>query len=110
VWTTKSGFVPLNLLVDSLDTFKVTRWDIVNPHVTWVDDNAAIVLYKWAGVGTFGEQPLTPTALASDGVDQAWWQVARAASSGDRSDEELTVPAPKGGSAYRIRMQRVAAK
>jgi hypothetical protein len=65
VWTTKAGFVPLHLLVDSLDTFKVTRWDIVNPHVTWIDDNAAVVLYSRTGVGTFGEQPLAPTTLAS---------------------------------------------
>jgi hypothetical protein len=49
----------------SLDTFKVTRWDIVNAHVTWIDDNAAVVLYSWTGVGTFGEQPLASTMLAS---------------------------------------------
>jgi hypothetical protein len=65
VWTTKTGFVPMSLLVDSLDTFTVTRWDIANPHVTWIDDNAAVVLYSRTGVGTFGEQPLAPTTLAS---------------------------------------------
>jgi hypothetical protein len=33
--------------------------------VTWIDDNAAVVLYSWTGVGTFGEQPLASTMLAS---------------------------------------------
>ena len=65
VWTTKTGFVPMNLLVDGLESFQVTRWDVVNPHVTWIDDNAAVVLYSRTGVATFGEQPLAPTTLAS---------------------------------------------
>ena len=29
VWTTTQGFVPMNLLVDGLDSFKLTKWDIV---------------------------------------------------------------------------------
>ena len=65
VWTTGHGFIPLNLLVNGLDGFKLTRWDIVNPHVTWIDDNSAVVLYVWTGAGTFNEQPLPATMLAS---------------------------------------------
>ena len=65
VWTSKTGFIPMNLLVDGLESFKITRWDLVNPHVTWIDDNAAIVLYTWTGVGTFADQPLASTTLAS---------------------------------------------
>jgi hypothetical protein len=65
VWTTKPGFVPMKLLVDGLDNFKVTKWDIVNPHVTWIDESSAVVLYAWTGTGTFHNQPLASTTLAS---------------------------------------------
>lgn len=65
VWAAKSGFIPMNLLVNGLDAFHVTSWDIVNPHVTWLDENSAIVLYTWRGTGTFGDQPLASTILAS---------------------------------------------
>ncbi len=65
IWTTKQGFIPMKALVDGLDSFKLTKWDIVNPHVTWLDEDSAIVLYAWTGTGTFGDQPLAPTTLAS---------------------------------------------
>jgi hypothetical protein len=65
VWTTKPGFVPMNLLVDGLENFTLTKWDIVNPHVTWLDQDSAIVLYTWTGAGAFQNQPLAPTTLAS---------------------------------------------
>jgi Domain of unknown function (DUF4440) len=65
VWTTKPGFVPMKLLVDGLDGFQVTKWDIVNPHVTWIDESSAVVLYAWIGTGTFHNQPLASTTLAS---------------------------------------------
>lgn len=65
VWTTTHGFVPMNLLVDGLDSFKLTKWDIVNPRVTWLDQDSAILLYTWTGTGTFGNQPLASTTLAS---------------------------------------------
>lgn len=65
VWTTKEGFVPMVLLVDGLDDFQVTRWDIVNPHVTRLDADSAIVLYTWTGTGRFHNQPLAGTMLAS---------------------------------------------
>jgi hypothetical protein len=65
VWTTKTGFVPAGLLVNGLDAFKVTKWEIVNPHVTRLDAESAVVLYSWTGAGTFGNQPLAPVTLAS---------------------------------------------
>lgn len=65
IWATKLGFIPMNLLVDRLDDFKLTRWDIVNPRVTWLDKDSAILLYAWAVTGTFGNQPLASTTLAS---------------------------------------------
>lgn len=65
VWTTKSGFVPAALLVNGLDAFKVTKWEIVNPHVTRLGAESAVVLYSWTGSGTYGNQPLAPVTLAS---------------------------------------------
>src|SRR6266496_4259934 len=65
VWTTKTGFIPLKLLVDGLGDFQVTKWDIVNPHVTWLDKDSAILLYSWMGTGTFQNQPLASITLAS---------------------------------------------
>ena len=31
VWTTREGFVPMALLVDGLEVFQLTKWDIINP-------------------------------------------------------------------------------
>jgi hypothetical protein len=65
VWATKHGFIPLKLLADGLGTFQVTKWEIVNPHVTRLDENSAVVLYAWVSSGTLHGQPLSPTMLAS---------------------------------------------
>jgi hypothetical protein len=65
VWTTRQGFVPMKLLADGLDDFKLTKWDIANPHVTSLDTDSAILLYVWTGTGTFHNQPLASTTLAS---------------------------------------------
>ena len=65
VWTMKSGFVPMKLLAEGLDAFKLTKWDIVNPHVVSLGDDSALVRYAWTGTGTFGDQPLAATTLAS---------------------------------------------
>ena len=64
VWTTKQGFVPVKLLADGLDAYALTKWDIVNPRVTWLAGDAAVVIYAWQGSGTFQNQPLSPTTLA----------------------------------------------
>jgi hypothetical protein len=65
VWTTRQGFIPMNLLSDGLLGFDVTKWEIVNPHVTRLTDDSAVVLYTWSGTGTLHGQPLPSTALAS---------------------------------------------
>jgi hypothetical protein len=65
IWATKIGFIPMNLLADGLDDFQLTKWEIVNPHVTRLDDNSAIVLYSWTGTGTFHNQPVAAITLAS---------------------------------------------
>jgi hypothetical protein len=65
VWATRTGFIPMKLLADGLDDFQLTRWDMVNPHVTRFDENSAIVLYTWTGTGTFHNQPVPSTILAS---------------------------------------------
>src|SRR5688572_19569672 len=43
VWTTSQGFIPMKLLVDGLDGFRLTKWDVVNPLVTRLGDDSAIV-------------------------------------------------------------------
>jgi Domain of unknown function (DUF4440) len=55
----------MKLLADGLGAFKLTTWDIVNPHVTWLGADSALVFYAWTGTGTFDEHPLAPTTLAS---------------------------------------------
>lgn len=64
-WTTRRGFVPLKLLAGGLRTFNLTKWDIVNPRVTWLDKDSAIVTYTLQASGTFEEQAVPQTALAS---------------------------------------------
>ncbi len=65
VWTTSGGFVPMNLLADALEQFKVSKWDIMSPRVTWLGDDSAVVRYAWTGTGTFHDRPLASTSLAS---------------------------------------------
>ena len=65
IWTTKGGFVPMELLANGLEQFELTKWDIVNPRVTWLGETSAIVTYVWTGTGTFQNQPLASTTLAS---------------------------------------------
>jgi len=64
-WTTTEGFVPVNLLANRLDAFHLSKWDVVNPHVTSLGDDSAVVLYVWTVTGTYGNQPLPSTMLAS---------------------------------------------
>src|SRR5215204_2446035 len=44
VWTTPQGFVPMNLLANGLDAFSLSKWDIVNPRVLRLNDDAAVVV------------------------------------------------------------------
>ena len=64
VWTTRHGFVPMNLLADGLGSFKLGKWEIVNPRVTRLGEDSAMVTYAWKGAGTYGDQRLAQTALA----------------------------------------------
>jgi hypothetical protein len=65
VWTTKQGFVPMKLLANGLAQFQLTNWNFVNPRVTRLGEDSAIVLYAWSGTGTLHNQPLPSTTLAS---------------------------------------------
>jgi len=64
VWTTRQGFVPMNLLADGLHAFHVSKWEIVNPRVKWLDKDSAVLSYAWVGAATYGDQPMPSTAVA----------------------------------------------
>jgi hypothetical protein len=64
-WTTSSGFVEMRLLAGDLGMFRISKFALVNPHIKQLDDESALVVYIRTGEGTFGDQPLAPTALAS---------------------------------------------
>jgi hypothetical protein len=65
IWTFKSGFIPMERLADGLEVLKLSKWELVNPRVTWLGDDSAVVLYVWTGTGTFDDQPLASATLAS---------------------------------------------
>jgi hypothetical protein len=64
-WTTKQGFIPMNLLADGLLGFDITKWEIINPHVTRLSEDSAVVRYVWSGTGTRHGEPLPGVMLAS---------------------------------------------
>jgi hypothetical protein len=64
-WTTPQGFVPMNLLADGLSEFRLSKSEVVNPRVTQLSDDSAVLLYAWTVTGTFGDQPLPATMLSS---------------------------------------------
>jgi hypothetical protein len=66
VWTspTTDGFVPVKLLASGLDAFHLQKWEVINPRVTWLDANSAIVLSAWSASGTFGDRPVPATTLS----------------------------------------------
>jgi hypothetical protein len=37
---------------------KITSWDITDTKTIWADANAAVLTYKWTGVGTYQGQPV----------------------------------------------------
>jgi hypothetical protein len=65
VWTTTSGFVPLGVLTNGFESFKLPKWSVENPRVPWTDGNSALLLYVRRGGGIIGGQPSPETALAS---------------------------------------------
>lgn len=64
-WTTPQGFVPMNLLADRLEGFRVSKSEMANPRVTRVGEDSAVLLYVWTVTGTLGDQPLPATMLSS---------------------------------------------
>jgi hypothetical protein len=65
VWGTSQGFIPLSLLAGGLESIRLTKWDIVNPHVTWLDKDSAVVVYTLEAAGTFQNQALSHFTLTS---------------------------------------------
>jgi hypothetical protein len=65
VWAGKGGFVPVALLGESFDQMNVTKWEVVNPQVVWVNPTTAVVAYSWAGSGSVMGQPLAPRMIVS---------------------------------------------
>jgi len=51
----------MNLLANGLDGFDAATRDIVNPHVTWLAPDSAIVMYTSTGVGGPSRSVLTST-------------------------------------------------
>jgi hypothetical protein len=64
-WATSQGFVPMTLLADGLEAFRLTSWEIVNPQLRRLTEDSAIVVYAWMVTGTFNNRQLPPTMLAS---------------------------------------------
>jgi len=64
-WTSRDGFIPIKFLLENPEAFKWTTWDMVNPHVTALSPESALVLYVWAGSGAFNNRPVAQTSLAS---------------------------------------------
>jgi hypothetical protein len=51
-------------LAEGLDVFKLTKWEIGNPRVTWLSEGSAIVNYTWTGTGTLFDEPMPPMQSA----------------------------------------------
>jgi len=65
MWTTASGFIPMGQLADHLTSFQLPKWGGENLHVTWTDDNAAMVGYVRTGGGSFNRQSFAITTVAT---------------------------------------------
>jgi len=60
-----NGFIPARLFVEAIPQIKITKWEIANPQVIWIDPASAIVTYTFVGEGTFQGKPLPPKAISS---------------------------------------------
>ena len=65
LWVSGGGFVPVTLFVDALDQIELTRSDIVNPQVLWVNPTTAVVVYAWTGTGSIMDQPFKPKVAST---------------------------------------------
>jgi hypothetical protein len=61
----KGGFMPVKTFADAIDQVKVTKWEITDPKVMWIDANSAVVTYVWTGEGSFQGQAFAPKTYAS---------------------------------------------
>ena len=58
--------MPTKMFADVLDQLKVTKWDILNPQVVWIDATSAVRhVHAGRGEGTFAGQPLPSKTYSS---------------------------------------------
>ena len=60
-----TGLMKASEFAEMLTQVKVTAWKLSDEKVSWVDQNTAIVTYKWTGSGTFQGQPLPAETYCS---------------------------------------------
>jgi hypothetical protein len=89
-WTTTQGFIPLNLLADGLEGFRLSKWEILNPQLRRLTEDSAMVVYLWTVTGTFNGTQLPPTMLAST----AWTRRSGKWLAVHHQDTELTKTQP----------------
>lgn len=59
------GFMKVADFAKNLDKMKISTWHIMDPKVLWIDDKSAIVTYTWMGKGTYMNEPVPDTTIAS---------------------------------------------
>ena len=65
VWASTGSFVPAGALAGVLNQVEITRWNLVNPNVLWVDPTTAVVSYVWTGNARFFGRQVASTRVAS---------------------------------------------
>ena len=64
-----AGRVPVSEFLKSFTEMtkdmKLTSWDMVDPKVTWLGADAAIITYKWVGRGTYQGKPIPSPVWSS---------------------------------------------
>jgi hypothetical protein len=65
-WSADSnGFMKVGDFVPMMDQMKLKTWKMSDEKVQWVDASTAIVLYNWAGTGTFQGQAIPSRVYCS---------------------------------------------
>ena len=59
------GFMKVADFAKNLDKMKISTWHIMDTKVLWIDDKSAIVTYTWMGKGTYMNEPIPETTIAS---------------------------------------------
>jgi uncharacterized protein DUF4440 len=67
IWASPTGFIPVRMLADTLDVYRLPSFGGQPFHVVWTDSNkdSALVWYGRTGGGSFGHQSLAETVLVS---------------------------------------------